>query len=539
MAGLPWNTIHVGIAVYTYFRSTFRDFLLLSAVTIVLRVFYRLALYPVYFTPLKHIPTPPGRAWFTGNNDSFILVNPYERMRRWNQDIPNDGLIRFYLAGNLERMIATNPKVLSELLVQKVYDFEKPKIVRQSLGRITGEHGVLLVEGAEHKQQRKLLMPAFSYRHIKNLYPVFWSKSIEMVKLIEADLQRRANPADKVIRVASWSSRATLDIIGLAGMNRDFDSLQNPTNQLAVAYHKLNRTPPTPLEKSLFVIGLLLNVPHLVHKLPFKRNRYIRESAAYIRNVAQEMIHDARQSIEGEKTHHTTDAVDILSVAIESGGFTDEELIDQMMTFLAAGHETTSGALQWCVYALSQYPDIQTRLREEIRANLPPISVEAPDSISAATLDSLPYLHAVCQEVFRFHPSVPNTVRIANRDTTLVGQKIPEGTVIQIVPALTNHDKSLWGPDADQFNPDRWLGPGKANTGGATSNYAFLTFIHGPRSCIGQGFAKAELACLLAAFVGRFQFELEDPNKELLLRETATVTPKDGVRVKVTPLEGW
>ncbi|OJZ90757.1 hypothetical protein ASPFODRAFT_126249 [Aspergillus luchuensis CBS 106.47] len=539
MAGIPWNTIHVGIAVYSYFRSTFRDFLLLSAVTLVLRIFYRLVLYPVYFTPIKHIPTPPGRAWFTGNNDSFVLVNPYDTMRRWNQEIPNDGLIRFYLGGNLERTIATTPKALSEILVQKVYDFEKPKIVRRSLGRITGEHGVLLVEGAEHKQQRKLLMPAFSYRHIKNLYPIFWSKGIEMVKLIEADLQQRANPTDNVIRVASWSSRATLDIIGLAGMNRDFDSLQNPTNKLAAAYHKLNSVPPTHLEKGLFVIGLLLNVPHLVHKLPFKRNRYIRESAAYIRNVAQEMIHDARQSIEGEKAHQTTDAVDILSVAIESGGFTDEELIDQMMTFLAAGHETTSGALQWCVYALSKYPDVQTRLREEIRANLPSISVENPESISAATLDSLPYLHAVCQEVFRFHPSVPNTVRIANKDTTIGGQRIPKDTVIQIVPALTNHDKSLWGPDADQFNPDRWLGPGKANTGGATSNYAFLTFIHGPRSCIGQGFAKAELACLLATFVGKFQFELEDPDKELILREAATVTPKDGVLVKVTPLEGW
>ena len=84
-------------------------------------------------------------------------------MRRWNQDIPNDGLIRFYLAGNLERMIATNPKVLSELLVQKVYDFEKPKIVRQSLGRITGEHGVLLVEGAEHKVGRMTV--EFRYLH--------------------------------------------------------------------------------------------------------------------------------------------------------------------------------------------------------------------------------------------------------------------------------------------------------------------------------------------------------------------------------------
>ena len=382
-------------------------------------------------------------------------------------------------------------------------------------------------------------MPAFSYRHIKNLYPIFWSKGIEMVKLIEEDLRRRGNPSDNVIRVSTWTSRATLDIIGLAGMNRDFDSLRDPNNELAIHYHKINSVPPTRLERSLFLTGLIFNAAHLVHKLPLKRNRYIASSSAYIRNVALQMIRDARESLTGEKTHQATDAVDIISVALSSDGFTDEELLDQMMTFLTAGHETTSSALQWCVYALSKHPDVQTRLREEIRANLPSISVDNPDSISATTIDSLPYLNAVCNEVFRFHPSAPITIRIANRDTSLAGHPIPKGTAVHIVPAMTNHDKSLWGLDADQFNPDRWLGPGRANTGGANSNYAFLTFLHGPRSCIGQGFAKGELACLLAAFVGRFQFELEDPNAKLLLREGATVSPKDGVRARLTPLEGW
>ncbi|RAK97694.1 cytochrome P450 [Aspergillus ibericus CBS 121593] len=539
MAGIPWNTIHLAIAGYTYFRSTFTAFIILSAITVLLRIFYRVALYPVYFTPLKHIPTPPVRSWLTGNNPTFVPEDQYERMRQWNHDLPNDGLIRFYMAGNIERTMVTTPKALGELLVQKAYEFEKPPLVRRSLGRVTGEHGVLLVEGAEHKRQRKLLMPAFSYRHIKNLYPIFWSKGIEMVKLIEEDLRRRGTPTDNVIRVSTWTSRATLDIIGLAGMNRDFNSLSNPNNELAIQYHKINSVPPTRLEKGLFLTGLIFDAAHLVHKLPFKRNRYIAESSAYIRSVALQMICDARSSTKGDKTHQTTDAVDIISVALSSDGFTDEELIDQMMTFLAAGHETTSTALQWCVYALSKHPEVQTRLREEIRTNLPSISVENPEPISATTLDSLPYLNAVCNEVFRFYPSVPITSRIATKDTSLAGQHIPKGTIVHIVPAMTNHDKTLWGPDADKFDPERWLGPGGANTGGATSNYAFLTFIHGPRSCIGMGFAKAELACLLAAFVGKFQFELEDPNAPLLLREGATVSPKDGVRAKITPLEGW
>lgn len=83
------------------------------------------------------------------------------------------------------------------------------------------------------------------------------------------------------------------------------------------------------------------------------------------------------------------------------------------------------------------------------------------------------------------------------------------------------------------------MGPGKANTGGAASNYAFLSFLHGPRSCIGQVFAKAELACLLAAVVGSFAFELKSPDAPLEVREGATIAPKDGVLAKFTPVEGW
>ncbi|PWY78343.1 cytochrome P450 monooxygenase [Aspergillus heteromorphus CBS 117.55] len=540
MAEIPWKTLHASIAAYCFYRSTFPNFLALSAITIVLRFSYAVVLYPVYFSPLKNVPTPTARSWMKGNLRTLTVKEQFDDMRRWNEEIPNDGLIRFYIAANLERLIVTSSKALSEILVQKAYEFEKPLLVRRALGRVTGEHGVLLVEGAEHKRQRKSLMPAFAYRHIKNLYPVFWSKSIEMVKLIEQDLQHREDPTNNVICIENWVSRATLDIIGVTGMNRDFNSLHDPSNDLAHHYHRISSSPPTRLEIGLFLAGLVLGTAHLVSKLPFSRNRLIDESADYIRNVARQMIREARETTTTTDEKKTpTDAIDIISVALESDAFTEEELIDQMMTFLAAGHETTSSALQWCIYTLCKHPDVQTRLREEIRSNLPSISLENPSPLSAATIDALPYLHAVCNEVLRFHPSAPNTIRIANRDTTLVGQPIPKGTVIQIVPAVTNRDKALWGPDADQFNPERWLGPGQANTGGAASNYAFLTFIHGPRSCIGQGFAKGEMACLLAALVGRFRMELEDPDKELVSRDGATTSPLDGVRARLEVVEGW
>ena len=227
----------------------------------------------------------------------------------------------------------------------------------------------------------------------------------------------------------------------------------------------------------------------------------------------------------------------ILSVAIESGGFTDEGLVNQLMTFLIAGHETTASALSFAVCMLCKHPEMQTRLRNEVRSLLP--DPRSPtSSISSTDIDSLPYLNAVCNEVLRLYSPVPLTVRVAAQDTTLVGHLIPKGTTIFISPWATNASKDFWGEDAANFNPDRWLGDGKANTGGIESNYAFLTFLHGPRSCIGQSFAKGELACLLAAWAGAFETRFASVDYVMRVKNGFTPQPKD-LEVKVQVLEEW
>ncbi|KAJ5173264.1 hypothetical protein N7492_005857 [Penicillium capsulatum] len=531
--------LYVGLAAAVYFmpeetfhRSKAATIAQLFATITTSKLIYQLFLYPQYFTPLKNIKTPGGRHWWCGNTQNAFLETPYDSIRDWVKAFPGEGLIRFYVVGNLERVIPTSTKALSELLVTKVYDFEKPRTVRQGLRRLVGD-GIILAEGEEHKFQRKNLMPAFAYRHIKDLYPIFWAKSSEMVKLIREDLASRKPGDDNTIQIRNWASRTTLDIIGVAGMDQDFDSLRHPENNLNQAYMDL-LAPPDLFAKVLFMIGLFLGNMKVLQKIPTKRNKRITEGGNIIRNVASQMIRQKKAKME-DPTAET--GIDIISVAMRNGTFDEENLVDQLMTFLGAGHETTATAMQWAVYALSKNPEVQTRLREEIHASLPPVSVENPQPISAALIDSLPYLHAVCNEVLRFYPAVPTTIRVASRDTTLVGNHIPKDTFLVISPEIINHLENLWGPDADTFNPDRFLGEGKGNSGGATSNYANLTFLHGPRSCIGQGFAKAELACLLAVFVGSFEFELKYPDAKLELREGgATVSPRDGVLAKLTPL---
>jgi len=449
---------------------------------------------------------------------------------------------------NQERLLITSPKALSAVLTTQVYDFVKPRHVANALARLLGV-GILIAEGDKHKIQRKNLMPAFAFRHIKDLYPIFWTKSREAVLALTESIKTaelgdkegegvgKVAPGEIVIEVGKWASRATLDIIGVAGMGQDFGAIQNPDTELNRTYRTVFK--PTRQAQILGMLNLFLP-DWFVRSLPVKRNGEIEAAAAVIRTTCRKLIRAKKERLE---KNELTD-VDILSVALESGGFSEEKLVDQMMTFLAAGHETTATAMTWGVYMLCLNPEIQTRLRKEIREKLP--SLEEEIDITSQQVDHMPYLNAVCNEVLRYHPPVPLTLRDAAHDTTILGQFVPKGTRVMLVPWATNKDQSLWGPDAAKFNPKRWLpsekNPQSAN-GGAPSNYAFLTFLHGPRSCIGQAFAKAEFAILLAAWIGRFEFTLKNEEefdeRNMLIKGGATAKPAKGLYVKVKVVEGW
>lgn len=380
-------------------------------------------------------------------------------------------------------------------------------------------------------------MPAFSFRHIKDLYPIFWTKSRDLVKVLEHEISEEGSSKSDVVVIKTWATRTTLDILGLAGMDHDFQFLKNPQSTL-VRHYANTQIPPARYEILLgFILSLFTsNYEVLMTKIPTARVRRLNEGSKYIRQLCRELIQEKRYKM--DKPDSDQD-VDIISVALRSGAFTNENLVDQMMTFLAAGHGTTSHALQWSVYVLCKHQDIQQRLREEVRDRLP--SISDPESvITAQELDSLPYLHAFCNEVLRFYPSIPGTVRQSTRDTTVAGYQIPKNTTFTIPMGIINQDPKLWGPTARTFDPERWLGEGRANSGGVENHLGFLTFLHGPRSCIGSGFAKAELACLVAALVGKFQMDLEDPNGKVELNQHGIGTsPKDGVRTRLKVLDGW
>lgn len=525
--------------------------LILDVTYKILSTLWNVYVNPRFFSPLRHIPLAPGGSFLFGHTRQIIKAPSSKLQCEWVHHVPNDGFIRYSMFGT-ERLLLCNTRVLSEVLVTKAYDFVKPPGVRRGIGRTLGI-GILLAEGDEHKVQRKNLMPAFAFRHVKDLYPTFWAKAKEMTDCLagaskvtptttmngnqEPLLSEKASPegskhAPGAIEVGGWVSRATLDIIGLSGMGQDFNSLQDENNKLNQTYRTIFNQGPAGI--LLQLAGLVLPF-WFITRLPLKINRQISDAATYVKQVCRELIAKKRASM-AEKSR--TD-VDIISVALESGGFSDEDLVNQMMTFLVAGHETTATAMIWSMYLLCRHPEIQAKLRTELRAQLP--SLDEP--VTAADFDRCQYLKACTNEILRLWAPVGLTLRQADKDTSINGQFIPKGTVIIISPWAINTSTALWGPDAKEFKPERWLdADGKANNkGGAESNFAFLTFLHGPRSCIGQRFAQAEFECLLAGWLMRFETKFEEGNPlargEFDIKGGVTAKPKGGVWVMLDEID--
>lgn len=161
-----------------------------------------------------------------------------------------------------------------------------------------------------------------------------------------------------------------------------------------------------------------------------------------------------------------------------------------------------------------------------------------PD-ITASVFDAItmPYLAGVCNETLRLYPTVPLTVRNAVRPTQIGDLYIPKGTEAVISMWAVNRDTGLWGPDAETFRPERWIDGPNAVNGGAKSPYSLLTFLHGPRSCIGRSFALTEMKCLLALLVARFRFEMADPNEKVEVGGFVTIKPQNGLKLKIYDLK--
>ncbi|OJA08928.1 hypothetical protein AZE42_05320 [Rhizopogon vesiculosus] len=298
-----------------------------------------------------------------------------------------------------------------------------------------------------------------------------------------------------VLDIPAWLSRVTLDAMGEAAFDVRFGCMDDDESALARAYSSMmTHIFGSPSAKQIFFQELSGYLPYRVLEYfgeTSKNPRMVRmrEVGDIAGSVAKQMVKDkAGMLLQGKGSR------DVFSLLVKANMDTDakaklteEELLSQMrrvhyIVILFAGHETTSNTISWTLLELSRRPEIQSRLRAEIRGIEAAMHARGDAEFTIADLDDMPYTTAVVKEVLRFYPAVYQVYRSASQDevlplsqpiTTRFGKVIHElpikkGTRITVSIAAYNRNKELWGEDAHVFNPDRWLN-GSAKKRKATS----------------------------------------------------------------------
>ncbi|KAK5455136.1 hypothetical protein LTS15_005856 [Exophiala xenobiotica] len=360
------------------------------------------------------------------------------------------------------------------------------------------------------------------------------------------------------IDVDNWLMRTTLDVVASAGFGLNVNATRAPDNELA----KLLPLAMTTSSRANFyrLLGFLLP-EWLYFRLPMERRFEIDRVKKALRNATMPLIEARKVAISHQETHDSEPEqdknggdfadTDIIATLLRlPHPPCDEELLAQSATIMVAGQDTTSVATTWALYLLAHHTNIQATLRHEVQSHLPSPDSKT-ESVDAPLVESLPYLAPVCSETLRLFPPAPILRRqVAKPGTTILGEHIPVGTKVATSIWGTHHSESIWGPDADQFTPERFLR--QAENGklkfdphgglqGEAATYSFLPFGAGVRSCIGERFARGEFATLLAVLVGKFDWTLTNPKAKLgedvVLNFGLVTKPQGGLSLMARKIE--
>ncbi|KAF5363349.1 hypothetical protein D9756_000261 [Leucocoprinus leucothites] len=529
----------------------------------------RLIIWPFVLSPLRKLPGPPVGNLILGQSRTIINSETGIPQREWVKKY--GPVVRMVGPVGVERLIFMEPEYLHQILVKDWLQYPRPEYLRNILGIVTG-HGLLTVTGDEHKQMRKAMNPAFSIPNLMAQTHMYW-ESIEGLINIFNDQLASVGPEGKILHVYDWMSKVTLDIICETAFGYKADSLHNPHNELAVAYEKLIALQSGPNIAKFILVMLVPGAPKLLASNWGYRNRWLFEkinllraplpspyfypsnilyshvitgevstligSMYEIRKLSKKMLED--KFAETAAQISDIDAKrDIMSILVrarkaeqegksgEQYVMNDQAMMDQVLTFLGAGHETTASGLTWTLWLLANDKESQRKLREE----LAPIMTENPHP-DYRTLKDLKWLDCVVMESLRVMPPVPLTIRVAKEQGILNGMVIPKGTMFYIPIRVVNTWKVIWGEDAEEFHPERWLDLPKDYH----PSFSMLSFIAGPHACIGKTMAIIEMKAVLAGLIVNFEFDPASEGQKAMPAAAITMKPTDGMPLRIRRIQ--
>ncbi|KAJ3505771.1 hypothetical protein NLJ89_g7244 [Agrocybe chaxingu] len=453
-----------------------------------------------------------------------------------------------------------DPLALHHIFVKDQQFYEESDDFVQTNRMFFGQ-GLGTSVGERHRLQRKLIAPSFSIAHLREMANVFY----EVSHRLHSTFRDLGKNDDQQVDVVVWMSRLALELIGQSGLGCSFDTLTtdmqpHPFGVAAKMLLPLSSSIP-PLRRLLMPwIGKFERWPRLgrflVDLIPSKSVLDLTFVVDTMNRTAAEILASKKAAISaGDEAvkDEVGQGKDLISALLKANMFAPEkerlkenELLGQVASLTFAAVDTTSSALSRILYLLAAHKDVQEKLRQEIKDAREGSGGQDPDH---DTLVALPYLDAVCRETLRLYSPVTKVDRVATADTILPlstpvkgidgtdiqSLSVPKGTNIIVSILGSNRNPELWGPDAMEWKPERWLKPLpealiNARVPGIYSH--LMTFISGGRSCIGFKFSQLEMKSVLATILEDIEFSLGE--KEIYWHMGNVTTPTTDIN-SVTP----
>lgn len=423
--------------------------------------------------------------------------NPLEL---WGEPSYNEPWISIRTGVGGPLVIANDPGLVRHVLVDNAANYRMAR-VRQKILRPILRDGLLTAEGEVWKRSRKAMAPVFTPRHIFGFARPMLERA-EAFALRYGDVERTD--------VARDMTALTYDILAetlfsgeIAGAQGQFEK------QVDRLFETMARVDPLDI----------LRAPDWLPRITRLRGR---RTMAFFRRIVAETMDQRRRRMDSGPADAPDDFLTLLLKAEKPGGLTRDEVEDNIITFIGAGHETTARALGWTIYCLAEAP----WEREPVEAEIDRVLAEEPDPVK--WLDAMPRTRAAFEEAMRLYPPAPSISREALADDRFGRLEIGRGAQILVMPWTIHRHRKLWDkPDA--FVPERFH-PGNREK---LDRYQYLPFGAGPRVCIGASFALQEAVIILAVLLSRFRFDALPETKPWPVQKLTT-QPEGGLPMRVS-----
>ena len=406
------------------------------------------------------------------------------------------GIAQFKLL-NKSYLLVTNPDYVKYILQDNYKNYIRGRSVET--GRVLLGNGLPLIDGDFWLRERRMLQPAFHRERLGKLVNT-------VTTVIDTFMQDWAGKAkqNQTLDLDDEMMRLTLTAIIKSMFSSPID------DKIPALSHAFNVASKFMLWRSQQMVQLPLSVPLPRH---MEYNRAL--------NILNDTIYPL--IVDGRKQPRD----DLLGMMLEmrdadtGEGLSDQQARDEIVTIFFAGHETTAATMAWGFYLLSQHPEIEERIRAELKSVL---NGRVP---TFADLPKLVYMQQVINEVLRLYPAAYLFAREAIVDDVLDGYRIPASTLIFISPYVGHRDPKYW-PEPEQFDPGRFT----AGQAASRPRHVYYPFGEGPHVCIGNNFALMEMQLILSMALQRFRLQLV-PNHPIALKPEATLRPKYGMKMTV------